>query len=841
MDAFDLQLWPLFFASGGTKNGHAIIDQVCIDSRRISSKHSLFVALEGTLDGHDYVSHAAQNGAKFALVKKGWLPPKDLRGITLLTVNSPLRALQSLASIYRQQLNCKLIAITGTHGKTMVKDLLQLFLQDTLKVASSPESFNSQIGVALSLFTLEKHHEIALIEAAISLPNEMNTLAEMIKPDAVILTHLGKKHLTTLGSLEVCASEMIKLLEIPKETAWVLLPNAPLLSQHYSKISAPIYHWNQNIPNLPHAAVLRTELEREIPYQIIFPDGNHFNGSITSAYAYFLDLINISVKAAWLLKTPSEAIHKNLHDFSPEPMRTEIWESPTGVTFINDAYCSDPQSIDQALKFYDQASTTHRKVFVFGGMRSQLKETHYVYHRVGEALSKLNIQLLILVGNHPFKPLIDELRKNNQPLEIVQTDNYNTALTELQQRLNPGDVVLVKGDKKIPLDLLIDHFNDSLSSNQCIINLTAIKSNLAALKSKVANNVEIMVMVKAFAYGTDEVKIAKFLANCGIKHLGVSYTDEGVNLKRAGVAQEIFVINAAPYEAAKVAKWDLTVGVSNTTMIEALLKAATENKKYIKVHLHVDTGMGRFGCRPEEALALATFICGCPQLKLEGIMTHFSAADDPSEDLFTKLQIETFDSVITQLQSQGIHLQWKHAANSSAAVRFQLPQYNMIRIGLAAYGFYTSETVRQSLELTRALSLVSRIVCINICKAGESISYGRSYTVKKDVSRIAVLPIGYFDGLHRNYSGKGDVIIRGKKAPMVGHICMDFMMVDVTEIPEASIGDRALIFGYDEFGFYLSPEKLADQGDSIVHELITCLGPRIQRIFIHEEANIGFE
>jgi alanine racemase len=317
----------------------------------------------------------------------------------------------------------------------------------------------------------------------------------------------------------------------------------------------------------------------------------------------------------------------------------------------------------------------------------------------------------------------------------------------------------------------------------------------------------------------------------------VSYVDEGVVLKRAGAKQSIFVINAAVYEASKVVKWGLEVGVSDKSLIEAISAEATKQNKKIKVHLHIDTGMSRFGCRPEEALDLARLIADCPLLEFEGIMTHFACADNPEDDPFTAMQARTFENVIQEMQKQGIHVPWKHAANSAAAMRFHFPHFNMVRIGLAAFGLYSSEATRQSMELRLALSLISRIVGINICKAGETISYGRTYQVQQEKQRIAVIPIGYFDGLHRNYSGKGHMIIRGQKAPMVGKICMDFMMVDVTSIPNASIGDTVLIFGEDEHGHYLSPEDLALRGDSIVYELITCLGPRIQRIFVYEEAN----
>jgi len=410
-------------------------------------------------------------------------------------------------------------------------------------------------------------------------------------------------------------------------------------------------------------------------------------------------------------------------------------------------------------------------------------------------------------------------------------------LNLMRARLKQDDVVLIKGERKESLDTITETFNDSLCNNQCIINLAAIKSNIDTLRNKLPAETRIMIMVKALAYGTDDIRISKFLESCSVDILGVSYVDEGVALKRAGVNQNIFVINAAIYEANKVVKWGLEVGISDKLLLEAVACEAAKLNKCIKIHLHVNTGMGRFGCRPEEALSLAKWIIDCPFLKLVGIMTHFACADNPNDDGFTLNQASIFNTLIAELDSHGISIPWKHAANSSAAMRFEFPEYNMVRIGLAVFGLYSSEATKKAMELRLALSLISRIVGINDCKEGETISYGRTYRVERDQQRIAVLPIGYFDGLHRTYSGKSHVIIRGQKAPMVGKICMDYMMVDVTDIPNAIVGDTVLIFGEDEYGYYLSPEDLALKGESIVYELVTCLGPRIQRIFVHEEAH----
>lgn len=834
MDAFDLRLWPGFATAGGNTAASAFVDQITIDSRRIDSKNALFVALEGQSDdGHRFIAQAVKSGARYILAKKGWHPPTPIPGVTLLHVDSPLRAFQQIAGTYRKQMPCKVIAIAGSHGKTMVKDLLLQMLQTSRIAVASPESFNSQIGVPLSLLTIRKHHEVALIEAGISKKEEMQHLSDIVSADYAIVTHIGRKHIATLGDLPTVASEMLKILRQPPKNEWAILPRDPHILKCIEDSSINCHFWSEHSPGLPHATFTSEEREVKMSYQVDFPDGTQHQGYITSGFYYFLDLINITAKAAWLIGIPSAAISQTLREYTPEPMRTEIWKSPFGASFVNETYCSDPQSVDKALKHFQQAPENSRKVFVFGGMRSQHEHSDMDYKRIGTAIHNAGIDRLILFGRHNFQPLISEVKN----LNLTQCDTYNDSLSLLKDEIKNDDFVLIKGDNKHPIDLLIETFNDSICSNQCVINLAAIAENIQTIRHKIPPKTRIMVIVKALAYGTDEIRMAKFLETCGIDILGVSYVDEGVVLRRCGVTQSIFVINAAVYEAAKVVKWNLEVGVSDAALIDAIAAEAAKQKRTIKVHLHIDTGMGRFGCRPEEALHLCNLILKSPFLQLEGIMTHFACADDPSQDNFTVAQAQCLQQVIESLQTQGISLPWRHAANSGGALRFNFPEFNMVRIGLAVYGLHSSHSTREAIQLRLALSLVSHIVGINVCKKGETISYGRSYSVERNEQKIAVLPLGYFDGLHRNYSGKGVVIIRGQKAAMVGKICMDFMMIDVTDIPGAIPGDPVLIFGEDEHGCYLSPEDLASSGDSIVHELITCLGPRIQRIFVYEEAH----
>jgi alanine racemase/UDP-N-acetylmuramoyl-tripeptide--D-alanyl-D-alanine ligase len=833
MDTFDLHNWPGFANAGGDLSTPVLIDQIAIDSRRIHSNQSLFVALKGDkLDGHQFVKNAAEAGAKLAIVSNQWTPPSNLPAILLLKVPNPLAALQEIAKCYRTQLPAKIIGITGSFGKTMVKDLLYRLLSTKYCTAASPESFNSQIGVPLSLLTLQSTHQFAVIEAAISKKQEIDTLADLISPDYTILTPIGKKHLATLDDIPTLKQEMTKFIHATSPAGWSLIPS----DTDYKSISFPIYFWDAPQPNLPHAAALNSKESATTTYLLTFPDLTTFQGEIIAGYSYFLNLLNMAIKAAWLLGIGSASICQVLESFLPEPMHTEIWKSPKGTIFVNEPYCSDPQSIDKALTHFDFAGQDQRKIFVFGGMRSDPSLACPAFRRIGHALANKGLHHLILYGPHSYRSLIDEMKIGSKDTLISSMESQNEAFSYLSEFIQPQDYVVIKGENKIPLDNLTELFHDSLSNNQCMINLAAIQTNINLIRKKLAPETRLMIIVKALAYGTDDVRLAKFLSNCGIDILGVSYVDEGIALKRAGVTQSIFALNAAVFESAKVVKWQLEVGVSSFDFVHALAKEAKIQQKQIKVHLHIDTGMGRFGCRPEEACELALLIKSYPELILEGLMTHFPCAEDPHEDSFTLKQIALFDQVIDQIKNKGIDFKWKHAANSSAAMRFDLPQYNMARIGLAAYGLYLSEAVKEALDLRLALSLTSRIVGINICNKGETISYGKSYHIEKDKQKIAVLPIGYFDGLHRKFSGKSHVIIRGKKAPMVGNICMDYMMVDISEIPDAAVGDKVLIFGQDEYGHYLSPEELAISGNSIIHELITCLGPRIQRIFVDEES-----
>ncbi|MFQ5486581.1 MAG: Mur ligase family protein, partial [Desulfobacterales bacterium] len=500
MDSFDLRDWPGFGKAGGNLDLPAAIDQITIDSRRIYSPHTLFVALPGSrCDGHQFVASAAEAGVRYALVSKDFEAPPDLKTMVMLRVQDPLRAFQEITKSYRQKQPCKVIGITGSYGKTMVKDLLHAMLSKSKRVVASPESFNSQIGVPLSLLQIQKEHEIALIEAGISQKNEMDILADLIAPESTILTHIGRKHITTLGNLETTTAEMVKLVKKNPENGWVLIPRADLLGPHLSEIKQKNYFWNEPGSTIPHAKILSEEHTNQVPYRIEFPDGHHFEGLVTLGHDYFMDLLNLTTKAAWLLGISSEDICSTLKDFTPEPMRTEIWQSPMGATFINDAYCSDPQSVDVALRHFDQCHPADRKIFIFGGIRGKHQHLEKDYQRIGKALYTAKPDILMLIGKHPYQPLIDEVKGNIPKINPFST--YKEAIRHLKSTVRPRDTVLIKGERKESLKHLTEAFYGSICTNQCFINLAAVASNLATLRQKLPDKTRVMVMVKAAAYG----------------------------------------------------------------------------------------------------------------------------------------------------------------------------------------------------------------------------------------------------------------------------------------------------------------------------------------------------
>lgn len=353
------------------------------------------------------------------------------------------------------------------------------------------------------------------------------------------------------------------------------------------------------------------------------------------------------------------------------------------------------------------------------------------------------------------------------------------------------------------------------NSSYLTIDLKAVEENFLFFSRKTG---AVMPMVKARSYGTDALRLSRFFEkHTRVPYLGVSHVNEGIALRKAGIELPIFVINAPPFEAEKTAAFRLSPAVSTLEEAQALEWAAAKEKIVLDIHVNVNTGMNRFGARPEQALDLTNRIRSMPHLQIEGVMTHFAASESTTYDAFSQEQIDLFERFVSSLSPRP---RWVHAANSAGALRFDLPFCNLSRIGLALFGLGPFSS-----PLKPALSLETHLASIANCRQGESVGYERTFFLQKD-TRIGVIPFGYHDGLHRKFSGKGHVLIRGKKAPFTGMVCMDFTMIDLSEIPEAAVGDSVTLFDQ-----VLRPETVAAWGSTDVREVLACLGPRVKRVF----------
>lgn len=789
------------------------IDQVVVDSRAVHvddhQKQCLFVALKGQhVDGHAYIRDAVDRGAKYAIVQKGFCLPASLpKQITCFYVEEPLRALQQIAMLYRQTKSAKIIAVTGSRGKTLMKDLLVHLLAPLGEIYGSPESFNSQVGVALSLLRIRSRHTIAVLEAGISKIGEMLHLAKMLQPDIALLLNLIPQLGQALETVEAIAQEKIQLPLSVMPHGALFLPPLPALQRYHPQLEGRVHTWGST------ADIHVQPTEYPGNYVVTLP-GIQEGYSIHLPARFWAELLKQALEVAYHLGVTSQQLTERLSAYTPESMETHVWRSTQGVTLINSPYCADPQSIASTVRYLKQTPPGAKRFFFLHGVRPPYHPEStlaYLKHMV----DRKEVDTVVVCG----------LGEENME-GVIHVPDVHEGLKWLATHARHGDHIACKGSHQLLLEAFTHAFQDRTPYNICRIDLTRVAHNIACMRKKMPQGTQLMVMVKALAYGTESVRIAHFLSECGIAFLGVSFVDEGVALKQAGVTQTIFSLYVAPQEVEKAIAFGLHVGVDSLSMLHALEEEAVRQDRCVHVHLHVDTGMRRLGCRPQDALQLAHAIANLPHLHFEGLFTHFVAADMPEEDAFTEAQFRTINSLYQTMKEQGIAPAYMHMGNSASLVRLPHLMGNMVRIGLALYGLYHEEAEEGFLE---ALSLHSRIIALHDCPKGESVGYGRHYRALKD-EKIAVVPLGYFDGIARQWSGKVSLQVRGRRVPIVG-VCMDYLMLDVTSLPNVQIGDPVLIFGEDGHGGRQSFKQLAQEGGEIIHALLAQMGSRISRIF----------
>jgi alanine racemase len=801
----------------------------CIDSRRVDPG-DLFFALSGPRhDGHAYVAGAQAAGAGLVIVRRSWPGRSEAAAAgPLLAVDDPLDALQALAAWHRRQHIGQVVAITGSNGKTVVKNALTALLASRWRVAASPGSWNSQVGVPLAVLAAPPGTDIGVFEAGVSAPGEMERLAAILQPDYGVLVNIGLAHIAGFGSRESTAREKLVLFRALPATGWVILPNDPLVD------AVPLA-----CQRLQAGKEDPLELERR-PCAVGTVLTLDFGGRIESLTvrtrsAPLLDDLVIALTAARRLGVSVEEALAALADHRFGPTRLETWRTPEGITIINDTAADDPLSVQAALEAVAAAPADGgRRLFVFGGM-NELGEREASEHAlIGRLAAERDFSHLLLLP-HPAQTHTAAAWRAARPeapvLELADPGALRHTLRQLARR---GDTLLLKGPAQQGLAAAACAIWESMAPRRFLVDLDAIRENIARFRALCGPDVAILAVLKAWAYGSELARMGTALQESGVDWIGVSAADEGATLRRAGVHRPILVMLMDGDEVDKAVRWRLTPVVYSLAFARSLVESLRESQARCDVHLEIDSGMGRLGVAPHEALAAARLLRGSGVTRLTGLMTHLASADDPAADDHSREQLQRFEATVAAIRAEAGDDEpplLLHAAATAGAVRFPEARLDMVRLGLGLYGIPPSPAVAAAMELNLAVAFVSRLAQVALWPRGQRVGYSGTYVVEAERQRVGIVAVGYNDGVPWRSSNRGEVIVLGRRVRVLGRVSMDSMAVDLDPVPEAAVGDEVLILGAHE-GQVLRPEEVAARADTIPYELLVNIDSRrVQRLF----------
>lgn len=827
MAQFPLKLSDVAKIVGGKCIGEsAPIHSVVIDSRVPLEPGVLFVALVGErFDGGDFAEAAWQQGAHAVLISKthpvAQAPPPE--GKALILVDDALVALQTLAGAVRSRFKKPVIAITGSNGKTTVKEMLKAALGQELRVAASPLSWNSQVGVAMTLLQLDFDADIALIECGISRPGEMKRLADMVHPTLGVFVNVGDAHRQTLFDEHTTASEKAQLFAnmqsgpvfVPaKEHAAIdALQNVGARVQRVGESdSADVgVAWSDD------ARTLRCQnVEVQLPD---IPAGLRTDAALSVAVALSLNIDAASIKAGF-------------SEWSPAPMRLEMTRTPDGVFLLNDAYSADPESFDVALRSLNNMNNEGRAIAVVGPLAQLGKARAAAHARVGKAVAHANLDRLILVGKDADEIGAAAQQAGLESSKILGADDAVQAAVILDEIVRRGDRVLIKASRPERLERVVELLFSAFGPAVAHINLETLANNMDRVRQIVGPDVAIMPVVKSFGYGLDSVRLGRLFVQRGAEALAVAYADEGVLLRERGITVPIMVQNLLPHELEKIVLHDLSAEVVDPEVVEQLEDVAARHQKTVAIHVKVDTGMGRCGLLPDAALETVRAAMQSPSLRIEGLMTHLASADEDGAEDFTREQLAQFDAFVNASRALGANPRWVHAANTAALLRFPESRYSMVRSGIGLLGY---ADLPDDNPFEPVLRFTTRVVAVKSLPEGAPVGYGSTWRVPEGAGerRIAVVAVGYNDGYPRHLSNRGWMSVHGVRCPVVGRVCMDVTMLDITRVPQAvEKGDLVVVYGDAEGEPSLG--EMAKRADTISYEVLTRISPRVRRIFVGE-------
>jgi alanine racemase len=801
-----------------------IIENISIDSRSLQNgAQTLFFALVGrNNDAHLYIKDLLAKGVRNFVVTH--IPEGLEAKANFLIVENTLNALQQIAAYYRKLFAFPVIGLTGSNGKTIVKEWLNFLLSPDYNIIRSPKSYNSQVGVPLSVLGINEHHNLGIFEAGISTVSEMDKLEKIIQPTIGILTNIGSAHDEGFKNLEEKVKEKMLLFQHSEVVIYKkneLVDNC--LSYFNSDIPASgargLFSWSftdrtatvfvtKKEHTHEHTGIEYTYKENVSTLKIPFVD----DASVENVISCLLVLLH--------LRYDAKTIQSRIELLYPIEMRLKVKKGINNCSLIDDSYSSDFQSLKIALDFLESQKQHQKKTVVLSDIFQSGLSNDVLYSKVAELIVSNHVSRFIGIGE-----TISTL-KTKLPNAIFFKDT-NEFLLHLEQLNFENETILIKGARSFQFEEIVAAFAEKTHETVLEINLNAISHNFNFFKSKLKPTTKMMAMVKAFGYGSGGFEIAKLLEHHKVDYLGVAFADEGISLKTAGIKLPIMVLNPENTSFPAIIQHQLEPEIYSLKGLNAFLKIAEQKKlKDFPIHIKLDTGMHRLGFEVSTIDDLVVTLKGNQTVKVQTILSHLATSDDLQHKDFVQYQINLFEKLSSQLMNELEITPIRHILNTSGISNFPEAQYDMVRLGIGLYGVSNDSEEQKQLENVGTLkSIISQIRTI---QSGESVGYGRRFMANRE-SKIATIPIGYADGIARSWgNGVGFVTIKNKKASILGSVCMDMLMVDVTEI-DCKEGDAVVIFGESPTVNYIA-EKL----HTIPYEILTSISQRVKRVFYRE-------
>jgi Alr-MurF fusion protein len=814
-------------------NPNAGVKILLTDSRKLESPElTLFFAISGErLNGHNYIAELYEKGVRnFVIEDESFAESRP--DANYLLVKKTITALQKLATFHRKQFHLPVVGITGSNGKTIVKEWCHQLLHDDFSVVRSPKSFNSQLGVPLSVWNIAPPHNLAIFEAGISEPGEMENLERVIMPSVGVYTNIGAAHGANFISEDHKIKEKLKLF-IRSEVLIYCADHTPIHNavvdlwskskSDKSQFPEPLA-WGKNV----QSQILITKQSTLVSHTEISASWNKkkYNFSIPFIDESSVENAMHCVVLMLYLGVTEDRINERLSKLQRIAMRLEQKTGVNNCLIINDSYNSDIDSLKIALDFLSQQQQQTNRTLILSDILQSGISTVDLYTGVFEMIKKAGVHRFIGIG-----PILTQhkylFNNGDQGVSFSFYQSTHDFLAEANDNDFQNEAILLKGARKFQFEKISAFLEEKAHATVLEVNLSAIMHNLNFFTSQLKEGTKMMVMVKALSYGAGTFEIAKMLEFNRVDYLGVAYTDEGVALRKAGIKTPILVLNPEERSFDAMIRYQLEPEIYSFRLLESFTRAV-ENaglKKAYPIHIDIDTGMRRLGFEKEEIHELAAKLKENKLLKVVGIFSHLATSDEEKWDEFTQGQIHQFDTLSSLLSKELGISPLRHLANTNGIARFPEANFDMVRLGIGLYG--VNEKFQDKLQV--AGTLKSTISQIKNVQKGETVGYGR-VGIAKDDMRIATIAIGYADGLNRLLSnGKGEVWLHGKFAPTIGNICMDMTMIDISQIPEAKEGDTVEIFGEN-----ISVTNLAEKLQTIPYEVLTSVSQRVKRVYFVE-------